>query len=69
LPTLRRRSGSLDHAVIDPSTATVDLDNILEQNHMLTLIATPFYFLFGLLAIAWDTAARLTARMTDSRRS
>ena len=26
---------------------------------MLTLIATPFYFLFGLLAIAWDAAAQI----------
>jgi len=44
----------------------IALDNILEMNHMLTWIAPPFFFLFGLLAIVWDAAARLATR---SRRS
>jgi hypothetical protein len=36
---------------------------------MLTWIATPFYFLFGLLALIWEAAARFATRLTGSRRS
>ena len=36
---------------------------------MLTRIATPFYFVLGVLALLWESAARFVTQFTGSRRA